>query len=110
MSLQEASQVVTKKVIITTSGGDIDVTSLFDTIEIFDSIFTTQVSGHIVITDALGLSGKLSFDGTDVITIQIGKSSQSDIAETKKAYRIYKQGNRRNVNQTSERYVLYFVI
>ena len=109
MSLQEASQVVTKKVIITTSGGDIDVTSLFDTIEIFDSIFTTQVSGHIVITDALGLSGKLSFDGTDVITIQIGKSSQSDIAETKKAYRIYKQGNRRNVNQTSERYVLYFV-
>ena len=108
-SILDASQFRVKEVVIVTKGGPIDVTAIYDEINIFDSLFLPVVSGNILITDALGLSNRLSFDGSEVIAMEIEKSADLDTASFKKAFRIYKQSDRKNVNQTTEKYILHFV-
>jgi hypothetical protein len=67
------------------------------------------MSGSILIRDAVGLSEKLMFDGSEVLKIKINKSVDSDDAHINKLFRIYKQSNRQNVNMSSETYVLHFI-
>ena len=67
------------------------------------------LSGNILIADSIGLSGKLLFDGSEVIQIDITKDQDGQIAAFKEAFRIYKQTDRKNLNQNSEKYILHFV-
>ena len=67
------------------------------------------LSGNILIADSIGLSGKLLFDGSETLLMDISKDPNSDIAGFKRAFRIYKQGNRSNDTPNSETYTLHFV-
>ena len=95
--------------IVTKSGDKIDIQKIFDEINIFDSLFLPVVNGTMLITDAVGLSNKLSFDGSETLLLEITKDKDSDVATYKKAFRIYKQTDRANSNQSSESYILHFV-
>ena len=92
---------------IVTKQGNIDVSGIYEEINIYDSILTPCMSGSIVIRDAVGLSTNLLFDGSEFLLINIGK--EDDELSIKRAFRIYKQSERKGQNQSSEMYVLNFV-
>jgi hypothetical protein len=106
--LPNASSFRVKQMSIVTKGGVVDITNLFLELNIHDSLFLPTISGSVVIREAVGLSGKLAFDGSEVIAIHIEKSKGSDIAAFKKAFRIYKQSARTNINGASESYIIHF--
>jgi hypothetical protein len=94
---------------IVTKNGKLDITKLFQEINIFDSLLSPVMSGAVVIVDSIGLSPKLLFDGSEVLLVNIGKDSDSEAFRLKKAFRIYKQSNRATLQQNSEIYTLEFV-
>lgn len=106
-SLGHNLQFQVKKLSIVTKLGELDVTSLFQELNIFDSILTPCINGNIIIVDSSGISSKLSFDGSEVLIVYMTK--RDDVAAFKKAFRIYKQTDRKNINETSEVYILHFV-
>ena len=106
---QKSTQFKINELVIVTKAGKIDISSLYEEINIFDSMLVSVMSGNILIRDSVGLSGKLLFDGSESILIDISKFSGSDIASFKKAYRIYKQSGRTTDKPGSEMYLLHFV-
>jgi hypothetical protein len=104
-TLQDSLQFKVKKVSIVSKGGEVDVSAIYDEINIFDSLFMPMMSGNILVTDSVGLSKVLNFDGSEVILISIEKSS--NFLSFEKSFRIYKQTDRRNVNQSTEKYILH---
>ena len=107
--LKDSGQFKVNEILIVTKAGTIDITAIYDELNIYDSLLLPVMSGSILINDATGLSGRLLFDGSEAILISISKDINSDVASFKKAFRIHKQSNRRNTNQNSESYVLHFV-
>lgn len=103
----QSTQYTTKKLTIFSKIGEIDITGIFEEVNIYDSILYPCINGNIIIRDSIGLSDKLSFDGSETIHIEMGKTSDEGIY--KKTFRIYKQGPRTSGNMSSEMYMLYFV-
>lgn len=108
LSMGKSTQFKINELTIVTKGGPIDISVIYEEINIFDSIFLPVMSGNILIRDAAGLSGSLLFDGSESILIDIAKDSNSDIASFRKAFRIYKQSTRKNEGLNSELYTLHF--
>jgi hypothetical protein len=96
-------------VIVTKSGDGIDISNIYEEINLYDSIFMPVISGKILIRDSIGLSSRLIFDGSESLLIHITKSPKFPFATYKKAFRIYKQTDRREEGLNSEYYVLNFV-
>jgi hypothetical protein len=94
---------------IVTKAGPIDISSIYEEINIFDSLLLPVMSGNILVRDSVGLSNALLFDGSESLLIDIAKDPNSDIANFKRAFRIYKQSSRKNDGLNSELYVLHFV-
>jgi len=69
VTLKDSTQFRVKRISIMTKGGAIDVAPLYDEINIYDSLFMPMLSGNILITDTVGLSKALNFDGSEVIFI-----------------------------------------
>jgi len=109
ITIKKSTEFHVNELIIVTKIGRVDISKLFVELNIFDSIFLPVMSGNMLIQDSIGISGKLLFDGTESLLIDIGKDKDSDIARFKKAFRIYKQSDRVNQNQNSETFVLHFV-
>ena len=95
--------------IVAKNGARLDIQKIFEEINIFDSLFLPVVNGTMLINDSVGLSNKLSFDGSETLLLEIAKDKDSEIASYKKAFRIYKQTQRLNTNQSNESYILHFV-
>ena len=109
LSVKKASQFrINELSIVTKTGEAIDIQRVYEEINIFDSLFTPVMSGNILIKDSVGLSSVLMFDGTETLLIDISKDFNSDIANFRKAFRIYKQSNRQNQGLNNETYVLHF--
>lgn len=96
-----------KKLAIGSKIGNVDITGLFEELNIFDSIFNPCMTGKILINDSIGLSNKLSFDGSEVLLVEMGKTDSE--ATITKSFRIYKQSDRKSLNLNSEAYLLHFV-
>jgi len=94
---------------IVTKTGKLDISKLFQELNIFDSILSPVMTGAVVIIDSIGLSAKLLFDGSEVLLVNIGKDTDSESFRLKKAFRIYRQTNRATIEQNSETYTLEFV-
>ena len=107
LEVRQSTQFVIKDLKIVSKVGEIDISGIFEEINIFDSIFNPCITGNILIKDSIGLSHILSFDGSEILKLDIGKDEDS--VKMKRAFRIYKQSDRKNLNQTSEVYVLHFV-
>lgn len=87
--------------------GPIDVSGIFEELNIHDCIFTPCITGNILIKDSIGLTNKLAFDGSEVLVVEMGKTEQDAIF--RKSFRIYKQSQRKSINNSSEVYLLHFV-
>jgi hypothetical protein len=111
MSFQvgKSTQFRINELAIVTKAGPIDISVMYEELNIFDSLLLPVMSGNILIRDSVGLSGALLFDGSESLLLDISKDPNSDIANFKRAFRIYKQSDRRNDGLNSETYVLHFV-
>ena len=109
IDIKQSSQFKITELSIITKLGKFDIGSIFDELNIFDSMLMPSISGNIVVRDGVGLSEKLYFDGSDYISINISKSGEGELTNFKRTFRIYKQTDRKNINQSSEMYVLHFV-
>jgi hypothetical protein len=109
IDIKQSSQFKITELAIITKLGKFDIGSIFDELNIFDSMLMPSISGNIVVRDGVGLSEKLYFDGSDYISINISKSGEGELTNFKRTFRIYKQTDRKNINQSSEMYVLHFV-
>ena len=108
-AIKKSTQFHINELVLVTKGGNIDISAIYEELNIFDSLLSPVMTGNILIKDANGLSTKLIFDGSESLLIDIGKDKNSDIARFKKAFRIYKQSDRSNDSQTVETFVLEFV-
>ena len=108
LSLLKSTQFFLDELVIVTKGGKIDIKNIYEEINIFDTMFLSVMSGNIIINDAIGLSSKLLFDGSESLLITVKKDKDSDILTFKKAFRIYKQTERRSSRPGLESYLLHF--
>jgi len=108
-AIKKSTQFHINELVLVTKGGNIDISAIYEELNIFDSLLSPVMTGNILIKDANGLSTKLIFDGSESLLIDIAKDKNSDIARFKKAFRIYKQSDRSNDTQTMETFVLEFV-
>ena len=108
LSLLKSTQFFLDELVIVTKGGKIDIKNIYGEINIFDTMFLSVMSGNIVINDAIGLSSKLLFDGSESLLITVKKDKDSDILTFKKAFRIYKQTERQSSKPGLESYLLHF--
>jgi hypothetical protein len=109
LAISQSTQFEINKLVINSKYGPIDVSAIFEELNIFDSVFVPCMSGNILLKDSVGLSNRLMFDGSEFIDIDIVKDKNAPETNLKKTFRIYKQSNRTNVNQNSEVYILHFV-
>ena len=109
LEVKKSTQFKINELVIVTKAGNIDIASIYEEINIFDSLMMPVMSGTILIKDSIGLSGKLLFDGSESILIDIAKDKNSDVASIHKAFRIFKQSDRQNDGLNSEIYTLHFV-
>jgi hypothetical protein len=105
--LIQSTDYTIKELSIVAGNEKIDVSGMFEEINLYDSILTPVRSGNIVIRDALNLSQLLRFDGTEYIIFIAEKTE--NVLPFSGLYKIYKQSNRSTNNSTSETYVLHFV-
>lgn len=106
-NLRQSTDFVINELSIVGKLDKFDVREMFDEISIFDGLLTPCISGNILIRDSVGLSSQMLLDGSELLLIDIEKGGGQ--FGFKRAFRIYKQTNRVNVNQTSEKYLLHFV-
>jgi hypothetical protein len=107
--VKQSTQFRIRELVIVTKAGRIDISGIFEELNIFDSLLLPVMNGTVLIKDSIGLSGRLLFDGSESLLIDIAKDKKSDIAAFRKAFRIYKQSDRKNDSQNSEVFVLHFV-
>lgn len=108
-NIKQTTQFAINKLVINSKLGSFNLASIFEELNIFDSILMPCMSGNILIKDSIGLSKRLLFDGSEFLDIDISKSDESSGTNIVKTFRIFKQSDRSNVNQTSEVYILHFV-
>jgi hypothetical protein len=107
IELTQSTQFNISDLTIITKRGAISVKGIYEEINLFDSLLNPCMSGSIIIRDAVGLSNDFLFDGTEILNLKIGKDG--DKLATQKSFRLYKQTNRKPINQNSEMYTLHFV-
>ena len=71
VSISQSTQFEITKLVINSKYGQIDVSAIFEELNIFDSVFVPCMSGNILLKDSVGLSNKLMFDGSEFIDIDI---------------------------------------
>lgn len=108
-SIKKSTQFKINELVVVTKAGSIDVSGIYEELNLFDSLLMPVMSGSILIRDSVGLSGKLLFDGSETILIDIAKDDRSDIASFRKAFRIYKQSDRKAEGLNNELFILNFV-
>ena len=60
IELQKSTQFKVNELVIVTKAGPIDISNIYEEINIFDSLFSPVISGSILIRDSVGLSGRLA--------------------------------------------------
>jgi hypothetical protein len=111
VNIKQTTQFRIKKLDLNSKYGTIDLSAIFEEINIFDSVLNPCMSGNIVIKDAIGLAKKLVFDGSEFLDISISKDNEASTGQgtnITKTFRIFKFSDRKNINQNSEIYILHF--
>lgn len=110
--LSQTTQFRVKEVSITLADGKkIDITGIFNEINLFDNMFIPCMTGTIVVRDSQNLFDKIKLNGDEKVKIKIdkGDDSTSFVFGYEKIFVIYKISNRMNVNETSQIYTINLV-
>lgn len=107
-AIQQSTQVKINSITLKSPyASDVPLTSLFQELNLYDSIFSPCRTASIVIGDSIGLINKLILNGSETIEIDIAKSENYNTEQYK--FRIYSISHREAVNQTSEVYIINLI-
>lgn len=88
----------------------IDISNLFEEINLYDNMFTPCMSANITIRDSQNLFEKIKLNGDEKVIIRMDKGeSNSDFFEYRKEFIIYTITNRKNLNPGSQIYTINLV-
>lgn len=93
--------------LISASGTHMDIRSLVPEIQIRQDMFLGFMSGELLVVDGIDLLAQLSVHGGEYVYIHIKVPEQS--IELRKAFRVYKVGERVRFQENSQRYTLFVV-
>lgn len=85
----------------------LDITSLFQEINFYDSIFSPCMSGKVLIHDSAGIFNAYQFDGVESLIVDIEKIDCT--AKLKRNYVIYSKSDVKNPSDKKTAFVLNFV-
>ena len=114
MSILQTTQFELEKLSVKSFDGTVeyDIRQIFEEINIFDNVMMPCMSGNIVVKDGIGFASKINFDGSEYVHIKVSKDAD-DSSQPRmnfdKRFVIYKQTDRKQLNQSSEMYTLHFV-
>jgi len=106
LNIRQSTDFRINELCLLTKGGKVKLNEVYEEINIYESMLAPCISGNILIRDAVGLTSKLLFDGTESLLIDIDKGE--GLFRMKRLFRVYSQSDRVNINQTSESYILNF--
>ena len=109
LTLTQSTQFKIKELSLVTKLGIVNLSNLYQEINIFDSMFMPCVKGDILINDSIGLVDKLVLDGSEYIIITISKDEENNQTHFDRTFRVVRISNRQNTKQNSESYLLHFV-
>jgi hypothetical protein len=93
--------------VITSDGKSNNLKYMVVELSVFEDIFSSVITGYVILRDGVGLIESLSLDGNEYIKLDYSKYASTPAQD--KPYRIYKIGNRKPVgNLDSEFFTLYF--
>jgi hypothetical protein len=108
-NLKQSTQVTIRKIDLISNIGTLDITAIFEELNIFDTVFFPAMSGNILIVDSNNLSGQIDFKSC-FLSVELSKGEETDgPTYMKKTFRIYNQANRSIKNPSTEFYTLHFV-
>ena len=90
--------------ITSVGGGAIDLTTFIIELNLYEDIFSSTISGEVVLQDSLGLISTHLLNGTEFIQVQLQKTTK-DSAYISRNYRVYKISKR--VISDSNQYEIY---
>ena len=100
---------VTLNLITPLQDGIVNLKPFMLELNLFEDIYSSTVSGEVVLSDALGLISSYLLNGTEFIQVQLQKTSQ-DPSVLSRNYRVYKIGKRTTSDSNNyEVYVLNFI-
>ena len=76
LEVKRSTQFHINELVLVTKGGNIDISKIYEEINIYDSLLTPVMTGNILIRDANGLSDKLIFDGSESLLLDIDKDKE----------------------------------
>lgn len=109
LNINNSLQFRVNKLSLIIKSGTIDITNIFEELNLYDSLFIPVLSAKILISDSLGLYGKLLFDGSETLMVDISKDDNINTLNFVKSYRLYSVTDKINVGLNSQRYILNFV-
>ena len=96
------------ELITSLSGGKVNLLPFMVEMNLFEDIYSSTISGELVVSDALGLISNFRLSGSEFIEVGLRKSSQ-DSHPIKESYRVYKVSKRiTGENNAYEIYSLNF--
>ena len=76
LNLSQPTQFKIRDLTLITKLGNVNITGIYQEINIYDSIFMPCVRGEILIQDAIGLSSRLLLDGSEYLSMEISKDDE----------------------------------
>lgn len=108
MDVRQSVQYSIKSLQLVSKVATSDLIQIYEEINLFGNLMMPCMSGNIVIRDAVGLIRDLHLQGNELLYMKIKKTDEVDSFDFQKKFRIYKITERKQVNQTSEVYILHF--
>jgi len=85
----------------------VDVSAIYEELNIYDSVLFNTISGNIFIADAIGSLKGFDFDGSEYLSIQLSK--EGELFPYSGTFKIYSQGDKKMLSLGSTRYRLNFI-
>lgn len=105
--LEEPGQFDLFKVIITTKVGYVDIKSMVESFNLYESIFKTFVTGDITLLDRVGFANTSNITGTEPVYIEFG--TKGSTFRIKSSLIVTKIKNQEKINENTSRYTLSLV-
>ena len=93
--------------LINSEGKPTSIVNLVMEVQVRQDLYLGFINGELLITDAIDLYSQMAFHGNEYIFIHLEEPQQQVLI--RKAFRIYKIGNRVNIQNNAQRYIIYFV-
>jgi hypothetical protein len=95
--------------LISSAGISVDISNMVAEIQIHQDIYLGFMSGMLVMVDGVDLHSTMVLHGGEFLYVSIKEPTTRDKIKISKTFRVYKISDRVPINNSSQRYMLYFI-